>query len=184
MTEIAHTPAYTEKCKPCFLCGMFGARSSSSTDHNISRKDRITVLDAWGACGAHESCLEWGYRGIRSNTYFLTSREIDALLDHLDQLGATVQPHLRRRSEQLTFYIAQAPIFCLCRVLFLTLRATRAPCRSWAGPPSNLGVAVSANASTFESERHRACLSVNTSTAEPSHVPLCARTLRGAALSS
>ena len=79
---------------------------------------------------------------------------------------------------------AQAPIFCLHLVFSLNLRATRAPCRSRAGPSSNLGVAVSADASTFEYERHRACLSVKTSTDEPFHVPLHARTLRGAALSS
>ena len=117
---------------------------------------------------------------MRCNTYSRTSREIEALLDHLDQLGATVQPHLRRRSGSKL----QAPIFCLCRVLLLTLRATRAPCRSRAGRSSNLGVALSADASTFEYERHKACLSVKTSTNEPSHVPLHARTLRGAALSS
>ena len=69
-------------------------------------------------------------------------------------------------------------------MLLLTLRVTRAPCRSPAGPPSNLGVAVSADASTFEYERHRACPSVKPSTDQPSHVPLHARTLRGAALSS
>ena len=39
-------------------------------------------------------------------------------------------------------------------------------------------------ASTVEYERHRACLSVKISTDEPSHVPLHARILRGAALSS
>ena len=50
--------------------------------------------------------------------------------------------------------------------------------------PSNLGVELKADASTCEYERHRACLSVKTSTDEPSHVPLHARTLRGAALSS
>ena len=55
---------------------------------------------------------------------------------------------------------------------------------SRAEPPSNLGVELKADASTLEYERHRACLSVKTSTDEPSHVPLHARTLRGAALSS
>ena len=37
-----------KKCKPSLLCGMFGARSSSGTDHNISRKECVTVVDAWG----------------------------------------------------------------------------------------------------------------------------------------
>ena len=39
MAEIPHTPAYTENCKPCLLRGVFGACSSSGTDHNISRKE-------------------------------------------------------------------------------------------------------------------------------------------------
>ena len=52
------------------------------------------------------------------------------------------------------------------------------------GTPSNLGVELKADASTFEYERHRACLSVKTSTDEPSHEPLHAPTLRGAAGSS
>ena len=38
--------------------------------------------------------------------------------------------------------------------------------------PSNLGVELKADASTFEYERHRACLSVKTSTDKPPHVPL------------
>ena len=63
-------------------------------------------------------------------------------------------------------------------------RAARAPCRSRAEPPSNLGVELKADASTLEYERHRACLSVKTSTDEPSDVPLHARTSMGAALSS
>ena len=50
--------------------------------------------------------------------------------------------------------------------------------------PSNLGVELKADASTLEYERHRACLSVKTSTDEPSRVPLHARTLRGTGLSS
>ena len=43
---------------------------------------------------------------------------------------------------------------------------------------------LKADTSTFEYDRHRACLSVQTPTDEPSHVPLHARTLRGTALSS
>ena len=65
---------------------------------NISRKQCATVLDAWGICGARERCLGLRYRGMRLNTYSCTRREIEALLDHLDQLGATCTPHLRRRS--------------------------------------------------------------------------------------
>ena len=62
MAYIPHTPAYTEKCKPCLLWGMFGARSSSDTDHNISRKECVTVVDAWGTCGDRERCSGWCYR--------------------------------------------------------------------------------------------------------------------------
>ena len=49
-----------KKCKPCLLCGMFGARSSSGTDHNISRKECVTVVDAWGTCDSRERCLGSG----------------------------------------------------------------------------------------------------------------------------
>ena len=35
---------------------------------------------------------------MRRNTFSRTSRENEALLDPLDELGATVQTHLRRRS--------------------------------------------------------------------------------------
>ena len=35
---------------------------------------------------------------MRRNTFSRTSREIEALLDRLDELRATVQAHLRRRS--------------------------------------------------------------------------------------
>ena len=83
-----------------------------------------------------------------------------------------------------SLYIAKDPIFCLSLIKALTLRATRAPWGSRAGPPSNLGVDLKADASTFEYERHRVCLSVKTSNDEPSYVPLHARTLRGVALSS
>ena len=55
--SVYNTPSYTEKCKPCLLCGMFGARSSSGTDHNISRKECVTLVDAWGTCGSRERCL-------------------------------------------------------------------------------------------------------------------------------
>ena len=97
-TYIPHTPAYTEKCKPWLPCGMFGARSNSGTDHNISRKECVTVVDAWGAWGDRERCSGWRYRVMRRNTFSRTSREIEALLYHLDELGATIQTRLRRRS--------------------------------------------------------------------------------------
>ena len=48
------------KCKPCLLCGMFGARSSSGTDHNISRKEYVTLVDAWGTRGSRERSLGTG----------------------------------------------------------------------------------------------------------------------------
>ena len=35
---------------------------------------------------------------MRRKSFSLTSKEIEALLDHLDELGDTVQTHLRRRS--------------------------------------------------------------------------------------
>ena len=89
-----------------------------------------------------------------------------------------------RRSKLHPFYIAKATLFCICLIISSTLRATRAPSGSRAGPPSNLGVELKADTSTFEYERHRVCLSVKTSNDEPSHVPLQARTLRGVVLSS
>ena len=185
MAEIPHTPADTEKCKPCLLCGMFGARSSSGTDHNISRKECVTVVDAWGTYGARERCLEWWYRaecGVIPTPVPVEKLRLNWIIwISLEPRSTTPATTLRK---QIPFYIAQAPIFCLCRVLLLTFRVIRAPCRSRAGPPSNLGVALSADALTFEYERHRACLSVKTSTDEPSHVPLHACILRGAALSS
>ena len=61
---------------------------------NISRKQCVTVMDVWGTCGARERCLGWQYRGIRRDTYSRTRKEIEALLDHLDQMEATVQPRL------------------------------------------------------------------------------------------
>ena len=70
-----HTPSYTEKCKPFLLCGMFGARSSSGTDYNISRKECVTVVDALGTCGARERCLGWWCRVMRRNSFSRTSRE-------------------------------------------------------------------------------------------------------------
>ena len=95
---IPYTPSYIEKCKSCLLCGMFGARSSSGTDHNISRKECVTRVDAWGTCGSRERCLRRWCGVMRRNNFSRTSRETEALLDHFNEVGATVQTHLRRRS--------------------------------------------------------------------------------------
>ena len=141
----------------------------------------VTVVDAWGACGARERCLGLRYRGMRRSTSSCTGREIEALLD---QLVATCTQVQRRTAGPESPLCRTGAHILPSRILSLTLRATRAPYRSRAGPPSNCGVAVSANVTHDEYERHRACLSVRTSTNEPSHVPLYARTLRGAALSS
>ena len=95
---IPYTPSYTVECNPCLLCGMFGARSSSGTDHNIPRKECVTLIDAWGTRGSRERCLEWWCGVMRCNNFSRTSREVEVLLDHIDDLGVTVQTHLRRRS--------------------------------------------------------------------------------------
>ena len=100
------------------------------------------------------------------------------------QLEASARRTCEERPLEYTIYFEQATIFCLCLIIGSTLRATQAPWASRAVPPSNLGVELKADTSTFEYERHRACLSVKTSNDEPSHVPLHARTLRGVALSS
>ena len=138
----------------------------------------VAVVDAWGTRGTRERCLVLRYCGMRRNTSSCTSKELGALLD---QLGATCTPHLRRVPEGNPLCIAQAPILCLHFRLALPVQSTPAPYRS---PPSICGVAVSADVTHDEYERHRACLSVKTSTNQPFHVPLHARTLRGAALSS
>ena len=100
----------------------------------------------------------------------------------------SLQPRARHTCEELwaehPLYIAQASIFCSHFILLLTFRATRAPYRSLAGPPSNCGVSVRADVTHDECERHRACPSVKPLTEQPFHVHLHARTLRGAALSS
>ena len=100
------------------------------------------------------------------------------------QLAASARRTCEERQLEYPIYFEQAPIFCLRCIICPTLRATRAPWASWAGPPLDLGVEFKADTSTFEYERHRACLSVKTSNDEPSHVPLHARALRGVALLS
>ena len=100
------------------------------------------------------------------------------------QLAASARHTCEEWLLEYLIYFGQAPILCPRCMICPTLRATRAPWASRAGPPSSLGVELKADTSTFEYERHRACLSVETSNDEPSHVPLRARTLRGVALSS
>ena len=122
---------------------------------------------------------------MRRNHFSRPSREIQALLDHFDEAWSHGSDTPATTLWKIIhFYIAMAPIFCLCLVENLTLRATRARWGSRAGPASNLVVELKAGTSTFEYERHRICLSVKTSNDEPSHVPLHARNLRGVALSS
>ena len=89
----------------------------------------------------------------------------------MDQLAASARRTCEEWPLEHPLYFAQAPIFCPRFIVCPTLRPTRAPWASWAGPPSNLGVELKADASTFKYERHRACLSVNTSTDEASYVP-------------
>ena len=125
---------------------------------------------------------------MRRNTFSRTSRETEALLDHLDELGGTVEIHLRRRSGRKVPFIShrlQHSAPALCDFSPSEPHEHRAGLVHVSGrTPLNLGVELKADASTFEYERHTACLSVKTSTNEPSHVPLRARTLRSAALSS
>ena len=100
------------------------------------------------------------------------------------QLAARAHRTSEERHVEHPIYFEPATIFCLCVLIPSTLRATQAPWPSRAGPPSSLRMQLKSDTSTFEYERHRACLSVKTSNDEPSHVPLHARTLRGVALSS
>ena len=138
-----------------------------------------------GVDGDRECCSGWWYRVMRRNSFSRTSRgnwgstgSLEWAWSHASNTPATTP------WKMTPFYIAKATIFCLCLIISSTLRATRAPSGSRAGPPSNLGVELKADTSTFEYEWHRVCLSVKTWNDEPSHVPLHARTLRGVALSS
>ena len=122
--------------------------------------------------------------GMRSTAKYIhshLSREVEALMV---QLAARAHRTSEQRTENTPIYFKQATIFCLYSLIPSTLRATRALWPSRAGPPSSLRVQLKSDTSTFEYERHRACLSVKTSNDEPSHIPLHARTLRGVALSS
>ena len=73
--------------------------------HNgtLSRKQCIAFVNAWGILCARERCLKLRYRGMRRITYSPTSREIEALLDHLDQLRATCTPLLQRPAQKANF---------------------------------------------------------------------------------
>ena len=146
-----------------------------------SRMRYVNVVDAWGACGARERCLGLRYRGMRRNTYSRTSREVEALMD---QLVATCTPHLRRTAGRTPPLYRTGSHILPSLHITSNPRVTRAPYRCLAGPPSNCGVSVRADVTHDEYERHRACLSVKPSTDQLSHVPLYARVLRGAALSS
>ena len=164
---------------------MFGTRSSSDTDHNISGRNASLLWMLGGVDGDRERCSGWWYRVMRRNSFSRTSRgnwgstgSLGWAWSHGSDTPATTLWKIT------PFYIAKATIFCLCLITSSTLRTTRAPSGSRAGPPSDLGVELKADTSTFEYERHRVCLSVKTSNDEPSHVPLHARTLRGVALSS
>ena len=55
-----HTLAYTEKCKPCLLCGMFGARSSSDTDHVTSQERNASLLWMRGGVDGDASAVQDG----------------------------------------------------------------------------------------------------------------------------
>ena len=141
----------------------------------------VNAVDAWGACGARKRYLGLRYRGMRHNTSSCTSREIEALLD---QLVAPCTPHLRRIA---------GPKSPSCRIGFDILTSlhttSNPPSHTHAlqvsgRTPSNCGVSVRVDVTHHEYERHGACPSVKPSTDQPSHVPLHACTLRGAALSS
>ena len=79
---------------------MFGARSSSDTDHYISKKECVTVVDAWGHVANASNVQDGGIASCGAIASPVPVGEIEALLDHLDELGATVQTHLRRRSQK------------------------------------------------------------------------------------
>ena len=141
----------------------------------------VDAVDAWGHVALASAVQDCGIRSAAQYIHSRPSREIKALMD---QLAASARRTCEEWPLEHLLYFAQAPIFCPRFIICPILRATRAPWASRAGPPSNLGVELKADTSTFEYERHRAFLRVKASTDERSHVPLHARTLRGAALSS
>ena len=90
-----HTQKHANRvsCAACLELVQVQAQTITSQE-----KKCVTVVDAWGTCGDRERCSGWWYRVMRRNAFFRTNREIEALLDHLDEVGATVQTYLRRRS--------------------------------------------------------------------------------------
>ena len=157
VSEFQYQPAYAEKSNPCLMCGILKPRSSSTTTVT-HLKDAIChccgcLGGMWRSRALFRITVSWD----AAQYLLLYRKEIEALLD---QFGATCTPHLRHFLERNPLYIAQPPMFCLHLISHLTLRATRAPYRSRAGPPSNCGVAVSADVTHDEYERHRACSSV------------------------
>ena len=167
-------------CAACLELVQVQTQTITSQERNAS-----LLWMPGGVDGDRERCSGLWYRVMRRNSFSRTSRgnrgstgSLGRAWSHGSDTSATTRPKLH------PFYIAKATMFCLCLIISSTLRATRAPSGSRAGPPSNLGVELKADSSTFEYERHRVCLSVKTSNGEPCHVPLHARTLRGVALSS
>ena len=152
-------------------------------DDNISAKQCITVVDAWGVCGARERCLELRYRGIWRNTYSTsTNRE-------LRLYWISLEPCARHTCEDVPE--ANSLLYRTgAHILPLPCATSNVPSHmsilqvSGRTPLELGGNGQRCDASTFECERHRACSSVKPSIDQPSHVPLHAHTLRGAALSS
>ena len=141
----------------------------------------VNAVDAWGHVALASADYNCGMRSTAKYIHSHLSREVEALMV---QLAARAHRTSEERRVEHPIFFEQATIFCPCIMIPSTLRATRALWPSRAGPPSSLRVQLKSDTSTFEYERHRACLSVKTSNDEPSHVPLHARTLRGVALSS
>ena len=79
-------------CAACLELVQVQAQTITSQEGNVS------LLWMSGGHVAIASAVQDGGIVMRRNTFSRTNREIEALLDHLDELGATVQTHLRRRS--------------------------------------------------------------------------------------
>ena len=180
MTEFQHKLAYTEKYNLCLLYGRFKPRSSSGTAVTPQGCD-VSMLWMREGMWRSRALIRIAVSGVRRNTY------TPVLVGKLRLSWFSLQREHAvpaKNGPQNPIYFEQATAFFPCLIISSTLRATRAPWASRAGPPSNLRVELKSDTSTFEYERHRACLSVKTSNDESSHVPLHARTLRGVALSS
>ena len=99
-----------------------------------------------GACGAHERCLGWWYRAGygaipppvtvgKLRLYWIIWISLESRFSHTCDDAQEANSLLYRTGSNVLLFL----------VLLSILRATRAPCRSRAGPPSNLGVAFSAD---------------------------------------